>query len=370
VSYVDLGKYQFTTSADYTGFNPGNLTSVLSLGALRVPYFELYRLVIDTSQLPGSSSLPKIVQQTPILSGSSLTALSGSFPAAVTPGNTVAVGLATLAITSGANPAPSGMTLGGSADHFGQVVAAAGSASAAAPSAYMYADPSAAGGSAALAIAMSGGSGAVLTAAQGYEISGLLATSSALACVDVIGKFSGAQTAKTSESTAGPSTTAANDMQLGFGLASDNDPFSLSQPGWQSTIGSFPLKPASAYYTAAGGAWNLASVKGSPGTYTLNADDDCTWGMVAASFLQAADAGQAEAFPFTLAIDGTTYDSEATTPGTGYTYSLGQSPMYLNTGQNLQIFWSTLDAATYAQYAQQLPITAWFRYDPSVQPAS
>jgi hypothetical protein len=374
MSYVDLGKYQFTTSPDYSGFNPGNLTSVLSLGALRVAYFELYRLTIDTSKIPASGGLPAIVQVTPVFSGASLTALSGAFPKPVTKGNTVAVGIATLAALTGANPAPTGVTLGANADHFGSVVSAPGSAPDAGPSSFLWLDPDAQQSSSALAVAMAGGSGAVLAAGQGFEISGLLATSSALAAVDVSGSVvvnAGATTL--AASTAGPPTGSANDMQIGFGMGASDSAFTLSQPGWQSTIGPFPSKPQSGYFSAVGGASNLASVKGSPGTFTLAADagsDGCYWSLATASLLQAAGGGAmaAEAFPFTLAIDGTTYDTEQTTPGVGYTYSLGQSPMYLNTGQNLQLFWASLDAVTFGQYAAQMNITAWFRYDPSVQP--
>lgn len=372
MSYVDLNKYGFTTAADYTGLNNGNLTSILSLSTIRVPYFELYRLMINTSAVPSAGGLPAIVQKTSLFTGSSLTSLTGAFPAAVTKGNLVVVAAGTLCSVDGPNPAVTAVTLGAAADHFGAVKTAVGGDTG--PSAFLWADPAAQENATALAVTMTGGSGTNFAVGQGYEIANMLATSSATACCDVAGTGSvvvNTSSGTTSAATNAGSTTAANDMQVGLGVAAAGAAYSLSSVSWpNNTPGTFTNKPAAGFFTQAAGAWRQAGGAGSPGALSMVASADAYWAMVSGSFLPSASAGGAEAFPFTVAIDGVTWDTQQTVAGVGYTYTLGQSPLYLNTGQTLQILWNGLDAATYLQYAQQFNITAWFRYDPTVQPAS
>ncbi|HEY1673326.1 MAG TPA: hypothetical protein VGG50_11470 [Streptosporangiaceae bacterium] len=322
--------------------------------------------------MPSAGNTPAIVQQTPVFTGSSLTALAGAFPAPVTKGNLVVAGISTLDSTDGANPAVSAVTLGGSADNFGQAVYATVGDTAA--NGYIWVDPSAQEASAAIAVAMTGGSGTNLAVGQAYEVSNMLATSSAAACYDaaacgfaVVNTGDGVKSVVTNAGATGQ----AGEMIFGFGMGSAGSPWSLSPPGGNSVTDSFVNKPASGYYCNWAAGWSQASVAGSPAAFGLAAAAGTAyWGLVSGAFFASGDAAVPEPMPFTLAIDGTTYDTEQTTPGVGYTYSLGQSPMYLNTGQNLQLFWPGLDAATYAQYAAQMNITAWFRYDPSVQPSS
>lgn len=372
MSYVDLNKYGFTTAADYSGLNPGNLTSVLSLSTIRVPYFELYRLMINTSAIPSAGNLPSIVQQTPLFNGSSLTSLTGAFPAAVTKGNLVVVGVSLLDSVDGANGAVSAMTLGASADNFGRVVTATGGDTG--PSSFLWADPSAQQASTALAVTMTGGTGTNLAVGQGYEIAGMLATSSAATCFDaaasgtaVVNTSTGTKSAATSAG----GTTVANEMLIGMGMGSAGSAWTLAPPGGNSVMASFVGRPAAGYFCNAAAAWSQLGAAGAAGAFGLSATAGANyWGLVSGAFLPSADAGGAEAFPFTVAIDGVTWDTQQTVAGVGYTYTLGQSPLYLNTGQTLQILWNGLDTATYLQYAQQFNITAWFRYDPSVQPST
>lgn len=372
MSYVDLNKYGFTTAADYSGLNPGNLTSVLSLSTIRVPYFELYRLMVNTSAIPSAGNLPSIVQQTPVFNGSSLTSLTGAFPKAVTKGNLVVVGVSLLDSVDGANGSVSAVTLGANADHFGQAVFATGGQTG--PSSYLWADPSAQQTSTALAVTMTGGTGTNLAVGQGYEIANMLATSSAASCYDapacgfaVVNTSSGTKSAVTNAG----GTAQANEMIIGMGMGSAGSAWTLTPPGGNSAGASFVNRPAAGYFCNEASAWSQAGAAGASGAFGLSMTSGLAyWGLVSGAFFPAADAGGAEAFPFTVAIDGVTWDTQQTVPGVGYTYTLGQSPLYLNTGQTLQILWNGLDTATYLQYAQQFNITAWFRYDPSVQPST
>ena len=122
MTYIDLGTYTFTTAADYTGFNPGNLTSVLDPSAIRVANYELYRLLINTSGVPGPAQLPSIVQAAAPVIGTSATALNISFGKDTTAGNLIVAAVGSLSDT-GEDPAVTGIKLGGSADNWGAIVA-------------------------------------------------------------------------------------------------------------------------------------------------------------------------------------------------------------------------------------------------------
>jgi len=365
MAYTDLGKYQFTTSADYTGLNSGNLTSVLALTSLRIPYFEMYRLLINTSSIPPIAGLPAVVQTSPVAVGGSLTTLAITFAKATTLGNTIAVGVASGSTAT--DPAVTAMTLGGAADHFGSILSA-GNAST--NTAAMWLDPTCATSSAAIAVTLGGGTGTAWTSGIAYELSGLLSTTTPSAAVDVSGTLtysSGAGT--TSPQTTNVSTTTANDMQIGFAAPIGGSGYTIAGPGtWTSTGGAIsdPLGAGQGYFGAMG-SWNLAAAAGSSGIYAPTSSAGVYWANLAASLLPSTTAPVQVPFPFTVAIDGVTWDKQMTVAGVGYTYTIGQSPLYLTNGQTLQVLWQ-LPAAQYGAYAPQFNLTGWFRYDPSVQP--
>jgi hypothetical protein len=362
VAYEDLGKYTFTTAKDYTGFNVGNLTSILDLSAIKVPNFELYRLLINTSAIPPPAGLPAVVQVSPFATGASATALNITFPKATTAGNLIVAGVMANSF-AGNDPAPSGLTLGGSADNWAQVATAA--AANPAP-VYLWADPGTAETSAAIAVTMTGGTGGTYaTAGMAWELSGMLATTSAAAAVDVSGIFA-SNTPTRTPVTASVATGTANDMLVGFGSALAGSTFGIAgPPAWASSV-TGPSSGGGEFLGATGGVI-LAGAQGSPATYAPGSTGPAAWAAAAAAFLPSATKPAAAAFPFMVAVNGVTWDSEQTVAGVGYTYSLGQSPLYLRTGQDIQIFWD-LAASAYEPYSQQFNITGWFRYDPAVQP--
>jgi hypothetical protein len=364
VAYSDLGKYTFTTAADYTGLNAGNLTSILALTSLRIPYFEMYRLLINTSTVPPVASLPAIVQQTPLIVGTSLTSLALTFPAATTVGNTVAAAVG--AYASGVNPAVTAVTLGGSADHWG---AAASQTNTSVGYATLWADPKTAEASTTVAATLAGGSGTVKTAGIAWEMSGMLSTSSAAACIDPgTGKSAFSEPDVTSLATPSTSTSAADDMLLGFGVADTTaGTFAVSGPAAWSNVIEGPSVSSGTYIGEAASSV-LAGPARSSGIYQLTAAGrPVQWSLVTAALLASTAAPVPLPLPFTVAIDGVTWDKQQTAAGIGYTYTIGQSPLYLTNGQTLQILWD-LPVAQYGSYAGAFNITGWFRYDPSVQP--
>jgi hypothetical protein len=161
-------------------------------------------------------------------------------------------------------------------------------------------------------------------------------------------------------------TSTANDFFASMATAIDG---SFAIPSFPNTTSSSVAKVGtSGTYMGSQSAWTL----GGPAGSTLQAQMTITgavayMGLAAAAFLPSATAGQATPFPFTVNVDGIMWDKEQTTAGVGYTYTIGQSPLILRTGQTLQILWD-LPAAQYAAYTGAFRVTAWFRYDPSAQP--
>lgn len=367
MSYVDLGKYQFVTGADYTGLNAGNLTSVLQTSSLRIPYFELYRLLINTSQVPIPGALPVVVQQTPLATGTSLTALDLAFPADTTAGNTVVVGVANSATVD--NPSVSGITLGGSADNFG-VIGSAGGAHGDGYSA-LWVDPHTAEASTALVVTMTGGSGTILAGGMAWELSGMLDTSTPGDAWDFFASNFTTDQALSSLATPNEPGRTANDYQVGFGIGyEDVSGFTLAGPPAPWSNVTSPVKVlSSGFWAGFIGSSQQLGVAGSNTTWPVGVSSGLAhWSLSTAGLLPTATPPAAAPFSFTVAIDGVTWDQEQTVAGVGYTYNIGQSPLYLNTGQTIQILWD-LPAATYAAYSGQFNITGWFRYDPSVQPS-
>jgi hypothetical protein len=364
VTYVDLGKYTFTTAADYTGFNPGNLTSVLDPAAIRVADYELYRLLINTSGVPSPGQLPAVVQAATPVIGASATTLDINFAQDTTKGNLIVAGVSSVSAT-GNNPAVLEITLGGSADNWGQVVTATASDGA---TALIGADPATAEASTAIVVTLTGGTGSGFqTIGMAWEITNTLDTTDSTACYDVDDYFySGAPT--DTAQTANLLTTTANDMLVGFGAAYSGATFAVQpQPqGWPGSLLQ-TRKVAADAYGGAIGSYAPAGAAGSSSIYQAAAGSPVEWALLSAAFLPAAVPAAAAPLPFTVAVDGVTWDSEQAAAGVGYTYSLGQSPLYLKTGQTLQIFWQ-LPAAQYLGYLPAFNITGWFRYDPASQP--
>lgn len=366
MTYIDLGKYTFSTGPDLTGLNTGNLTSVLNLSTVRVPNFEMYRLVIDTSRLPDSAQLPSVVQTSAVAAGSSLTTLSIVFPQTTTAGNTLVVTLGT--VGSSASPTASGMTIGGVADHFGQVVLAPDTV---ATVSEIWACPNAVATGTTVVVTMGGGSGTCRTVGVGYELANMLATSSATACADVSAHLSPASPPSVSAAVTPVNTTTGNDLQFGTALVLTGNP-SLSIPfppaPWNSTAFSFIFPgPDPTIFMS---NYQPVSQAGTAMSYALATNPATTafWSLSTATFKPTPATPASTPFAFKTCIDGITWDSQQTVAGVGYTYAIGQSPLYLNSGQNLQILWQ-IPVATYAALAPYITVQAWFRYDPDAQPS-
>ena len=367
MTYIDLGTFQFTTGQDYTGLNTGNLSSVFDTNVINVPYFEIYRLVIDTSSLPATSALPAVVQTTGLVHGTSLTTLNMSFSKATTAGNTIVVGWSALAAAT--NPALSGITLGGAADNFAAAVTQAGVASKPVPSAAIWVDPNTGQAATAIVATSAGGSGAALMEAQAWEISNAFSTSTAAAAVDVTSVLLvDTGFGQTSFATAGPATGTANDLQIGFGMFPDDIAITASNPqGWTAAAASGANAPSAGNFWAAIGASNNAGPAGSSGSFQANVTDQTFGCLVCASLLPSATPVSAVAYPFSVRVGQAQWDIETTVAGVGYTYNIGQSPLSLNTGKTVSILWTSLPFAQYGGYSKNFKVTAYCRYDPAAQ---
>jgi hypothetical protein len=366
MTYVDLGTFQFTTGQDYTGLNTGNLTSVFDTNVINVPFFEIYRLVIDTSTLPASTALPAVVQTTGLVHGTSLTTLNLTLPQATKAGNTVVVAWGALAANT--NPAISGITLGGAADNFAAVLTQAGVASKPVPSCALWVDPDTAETATAIVVTSSGGNGAALTVAQAWELSGTLTTSTASAAVDVTSVLLQDTANVENFATVGPATGTANDLQVGFALLPDDIAFTVSNPqGWTNDTASGANAPSAGNFWAACGATNNAGPAGSSGVFKVTATDFTYGCLVCASLLPSTTPVSAVAYPFSVRVGQSQWDIETTVAGVGYTYNIGQSPLALNTGKTVSLLWTGLPFAQYGGYSQNFKVTAYCRYDPAAQ---
>ncbi len=112
-----------------------------------------------------------VVQAAPTAVAASLTTVTATFGSPTTAGNTLIACVTANGNT--ANPAVSGITLGGAADHWQAVVTAAGLTS---YGGGIWYDPGCAGGQTAVVVISSGGSGTnPEIAVTVYEVSGILA---------------------------------------------------------------------------------------------------------------------------------------------------------------------------------------------------
>lgn len=363
MTYIDLGTFQFTTGQDYSGLNTGNLTSVLDMNQIRVPYFEIYRLVIDTSSLPATSALPSVVQTTGLVTGTSLTTLNLTLPKAATKGNTIVVAWG--ASTATTFPTISGVTIGGVADNFGAAVTNTDGSNTVANTA-IWVDPNCQQASAAIVVTSAGGTGADITYAQAWEISNAFTTSTAAAAVDVTSTQLVTSSATSSFATTGPSTTTANDFQAGFGYFVGSALFTVSNPqGWVANSASGSGAPLGVTGIAQIGASNNAGPAGYSGSFQATTTGNRLGSLVAASFLPTTTPVSAIAYPFKVQVGRSQWDIQMTTAGVGYTYNIGQSPLALNTGQAMYILWNTLPFSTFGGYAGNFKVTAYMRYDPA-----
>ena len=365
MTYVDLGQYTAKTGKDLTGQNIGNITSVLNLSAIQVPYFECYRLLISTPLVPGT--LPAIVQTTSGSTLSSFATLNLTFAKPTTVGNTIVV--VTGSNASGTIPSQSACTIGGAADHFGNIAGATNNGGGG-ENASTWVCPATTQASTAVVATFSGGSGNGSLFGYAYELSGCLNTTSATSAVDISGNAtSGAGNVSVLNTTSG-TTASANDFFIGFQseFNATNNPAmttGTTTPA-MTNLAQLAGSPAPGFYFSAMSSWGLTGIVGQ--TLKYNAMTSIAGNLTAPmlGLFPAAGAAAGLTAPFTVTIDGKVWDNQTTVPGVGYTFPM-QQPMCLNEGNTLQIFWPTLTAAQYATYSNLFSIQAWFRYDPSIQ---
>lgn len=363
MTYVDLGRYTFATGKDLTGQNIGNMTSVLDLSPITVPYFEMYRLVIATAGVPGS--LPALVQSTSAQTLSSVTTLTFAFPKATTVGNTIVV--VTGVNASGTSPTQSACTIGGIADHFGNIAAATSNPGFQNVSTWIC--PTTTQASTAVVATFTGGTGQGALFGYAYEISGALNTTSPAAAVDIAGVANSGGANVATLTTGAGTTTSANDFFIGF-----SSEFNPTNNPVMSTGTTTPSLTNLAQLAGSGGpgiyfsdlsSWGIAAGAGANLKYNSMSTIAGNLGVSMVGLFPSAAAGAGLVTPFTVLVDGKLWDNQVTT-ATGFTYNM-QQPLSLNDGNNLQIFWTALAAAQYATYSGAFNIQAWFRYDPSIQ---
>lgn len=359
---IDLGRYSFVTKPDATGFNAGNMTSTLDTGPIiQLPYFELYRLVLDTASL--STTIPQIVQSASRTLDTSLTTLPITLPAATTPGNTLVV--VSQCLAQGGTPVPASATIGGSADHFAIVP---GTASSGNVGAAIFVDPSLTPASTAVIVTFSGGTGGGILQAFVYEVSGLLNTTSATAIMDYSGAANANQATVTTLGIPAKQSQFKNDM-----LIAGNGTLAVgSQAAVLGTSTIVPPLNMLAQLNDVPGVgvvasmisnWGLSGAIGTPLSYTGTATAAGTMAVSMVALKPTATPAAPVAIPFTISVDGKTWDQQITTAGVGFTYDL-QRPMALNNGNQVQIQWP-LPATLYATTAADFAVTAYFQYDPS-----
>lgn len=362
MTYVDLGRYTAKTGADLTGQNIGNLTSVLDLSAIQVPYFEMYRLLISTSTIP--AGLPNVIQSTNAQQFSSLTTLNLTFAKPATVGSTIVMWTGANATTT--SPTQSAATIGGIADHFGNIAGASAAPNQQNISCWVC--PATTQASAALVATFTGGVGAPGIQGIAYELGNMLNTTSAAAAVDQSAVVTSAASANLS--TPVKVTTAANEFMCGFATEFNGNGIpSMSTGTTTPSLMNLPQvsgTPALGAFFSSLSSFGNVSLTGTNEIYNSISTQSGSLSAAMVSLFPAAGAGSAIALPFTVAVDGKIWDNQSTVPGVGYTYNMLQ-PLSLNEGNSIQIFWTSLTTAQYLSYAGQFSIQAWFRYDPSIQ---
>lgn len=365
--YVDLGQYNFTTAADQTGMNPGNITSTFDTGVMKPAKFEMYRLAIGVPSIPSAGQTPMIVQAT---SGraASLTTLALTFPATTTKGNLILVGVTGWG--DSVNPVVSAVTIGGSADNFAAVAGTSSSASAAASTVF-WADPASATAGTAIAITASTGSGTHPNLIGfAWEVSGATTLDVSAVSSNISGTF-GAPSLATSL----PITTAANDIAFAISGADIEDFVSPPAPSYNGEITEYPSSQGP--FTVTSGGYTNSSIFSNAGyglipgiqgpsdfVISVSGADAFFTQSVAAFFASTAVPVPAE-IPFTVKVGAKTWDINQTVAGVGFTYD-PQNTLLLNQGYQMSVLWNNLPSSIYSAYASNFSVSAWFRYDPSL----
>jgi hypothetical protein len=364
MSYIDLGRYQFMSAPDTTGLNSAHITSVLDTGPIiQLPYFECYRLVLNTSSV--QTTVPQVVQTTSAKIDTSLTTLNMTFPAATTVGNCIVV--VAQGFATGTTPSVSGVTIGGGADHFGVIP---GTASVSNGSMSIWADPSSAVSSAALVVTYSGATGSAILSAVAYEVSGVLATNTVATLCDYTAQNNSTFNQVNTLTAPSRASTKQNDMFIAAvgGLTQ----IGVAAPilGTTTIVPSLTALPQvndSPILGLTSGLlshWGLSGVIGTKLGYTGTSDIAMTMEVALAAILPVAVQPAPTALPFTVSVDGHVWDQNVTVAGVGFTYDLVR-PMALNNGNNIQIQWTSLASSLYASTASNISVTAYFQYDPT-----
>jgi hypothetical protein len=352
VSYIDLGPYKFTTAGDTTGLNPGNLTSMLDTGIIKMAKFELYRLVIGVSNL----GLGPIVVQTALgKADSASTPLDISFTNPTTPGNAIIVACAT-----NQGGVPSGITIGGQADNFGAVSGTDLLFSGNDYTIETWVDPDCTIAGTQLAITFTGNGD---YAAFAYEVSGLLKVTSAASITDTAETGTGGTSPQL---TTGGVTTGSNDFVVGLGLVTANGLVLSLATGVEPATGwtqSQQQQSSAGAYTVVSG-YNTVQAAESAVEYGVGWTGSHTAGVNFAAFFSSA-VNLPPSLPFTVALDSFIWDVNQTVAGVGYTYDVNK-PMYINQGQRIAVLWTDLSTSAYKSVEGNFQITAWFRYDPTI----
>lgn len=364
MSYIDLGNYPFVTKPDFSGFNTGNLTSTLDTQRfVNIPYFECYRILITTSGV--NTSGPTVIQSA-FNQAASLTALAVTLPNNVTVGNHLVAFARWDSV--GTTPTQTAVTTGGNADHWG-VVAGLTSAGTSGNN-YVWINPSLTAVGKVINYTATGGTGGSFLAEGGVlEVANLLSTTVAANQVDAAKSTATAGPA-TTVSTASSLTTQKNDFCVAFGSSfnatvKSSMAFGGSIPTTTDLTGISFADPSGAFfdsnigYATSGAIGSTVQTKAN----TTQAGDIYAGSL---ALFPSAVSSTPLAIPFTVAIDGKTWDTQTTTPGVGFTYNIGQSPLPLNDGNQIQLFWN-LPTNQYQSVASAIQCQAWFRYDPSIQ---
>jgi hypothetical protein len=356
-----MGRYYFTTGPDTTGLNPGNLTSILDLTNLNVPYLEMYRLLVSTS-VPAGFQVPAFVQyagNTAQFTSGVTGSCTATFAKPVTKGNYVVAfasffGTGTFTVST--------VTSAGQPDNW-TTNAALG-----------HVNPNTMGGYTQVTDTITWTPAATTSSSNGlifgvFEFSGLLNTSSP--DQDSTGS---ASSAALNSGTTG-ATTQANEIWIGEGIqvvntVADTIP-TLTGPAspWineaqqTNSIQNGGTGTANEFFFAQMLSYQVASAI-STANWSASSNVSAIW--EAAVFTMKSAPSGIPATTFTVAVDGKDWDQQTTVNGAGYTFDPPQ-PLVVFPGQNIQIFWP-LSVTAYGPISNQIQVTAWFRYEPGIQP--
>jgi hypothetical protein len=316
---------------------------------------------MNTSGL--QTTIPQVVQTTSAVRDNSLTTLVFTFPTATTIGNTLVIGVQSLA--TGTVGTVSAVTIGASADHWGVVT---GCSSAGNENMAVWCDPTSAASSTTITVTFAGATGLAILEGYAYEISGCSGVTTAAAAVDFGGNANSNNANVMTLTTTAAASTQRNDMFIGF---TGTNTTAAATPVLSTTtivpsltaLTQINDTPALGITASMISHWGLSGPQGTQIKYTGTNSQPGTMAVAVVALLPTTTPAAPVAIPFTVAIDGHTWDAQATVAGVGFTYDLVR-PMALNNGNNVQVFWS-LAATLYASSADVFDMTAWFRYDPT-----